>query len=166
MTPQIFLSSKMRRNALQSERIVARKAVESTELWTCWNWEQHATAGPYPPMDLCLDEVKKSDALILLLSGDLTDNTRQEYELATALSLRRYVFVKSGTLQPHTRNFLNAIQSDITYQKFGNVGELETMVKSSLQADLIRGYRSLSGYSEIGTVTGTTSDATYPRRAS
>lgn len=76
------------------------------------------------------------------------------------------MFVKSGTLQPHTRAFLNAIQSDITYQKFGNVGELETMVKSSLQADLIRGYRSLSGYSGIGTATGTTPDATYPRRAS
>ena len=143
MTLQLFLSSKMRRNVLQAERIVARKAVESTEVWTCWTWEQHATAGPYPPMDLCLDAVKRSDALILVLGRDLTDHTREEYELAAALSMRRYVFVKAGNLRQHTRDFLGEIQSDVTYQRFGNVGELETMVKDSLHADLIRGYRSL-----------------------
>lgn len=96
MKLQVFLSSKMRRNVLRAERGAAQRAIESIELWRCWNWEHSATAGPYPPMDLCLDEVKKSDALVLVLGRDLTAHTRQEYELAANLSIRRYVFVKEG----------------------------------------------------------------------
>src|SRR5947209_6735984 len=165
MKLQVFLSSKMRRNVLRAERAAAHRVIEATELWSCWNWELSATAGPYPPMDLCLDEVKKSDALVLVLGRDLTDHTRQEYELAADLPIRRYVFVKEGGLLPHTRQFLEAIQSDITYQRFGNVGELETMIKESLKMDVIRGYRSLSGQPAIGSPGTVLPVMPYPRRA-
>ena len=164
MKLQIFLSSKMRRNVLQSERIIARKAIEDTEVWACWHWEEYATSGSFPPMDLCLDEVKRSDALVLVLGRDLTENTRQEYEMAASLPIRRYVFVKSGGLLPHTRQFLRDIQSEVTYQPFQNVGELETMLKKSLQNDLIRGYRALGGHPVIGTPGVVPSIAAYPKR--
>lgn len=154
----------MRRNVLQPERIIARKAIEATELWACWHWEEYATSGSFPPMDLCLDEVKRSDALVLILGRDLTENTRQEYEMAASLPIRRYVFVKSGNLQPHTRQFLGDIQSEVTYQRFENVGELETMVKRSLQDDLVRGYRSLGGHPVIGSPGTMPSVASYPKR--
>ncbi|MGF1472930.1 MAG: DUF4062 domain-containing protein [Rubrobacteraceae bacterium] len=165
MKLQIFLSSKMQRNVLQPERIVARKAIEAIEIWTCWHWEEHATSGSFPPMDLCLDEVKRSDALVLILGRDLTENTRQEYEMAASLPIRRYVFVKSGNLQPHTRQFLKDIQSEVTYQKFANVGELETMIKKSLQDDLVRGYRALRGYPAIGLPGAMPPVASYPKKA-
>lgn len=116
-------------------------------------------------MDLCLDEVKKSDALVLILNRDLTNHTRQEYELAAELPIRRYVFVKEGGLLPHTRQFLEGIQSDITYQRFGNVSELETMIKDSLKMDAIRGYRALGGHPAIGSPGTVLSIMPYPRRA-
>lgn len=154
----------MRRNVLQSERIIARKAIEATEVWKCWHWEDQATSGSFPPMDLCLDEVKRSDALVLILGRDLTENTRQEYETAASLLIPRYLFVKSGSLLPHTRQFLRDIQSQVTYQKFGNVGELETMIKRSLQDDLVRGYKALGGYPAIGSSGSMPSVASYPKR--
>jgi hypothetical protein len=95
---QVFLSSKMNRSVLKEERVVARRAIEATEVSRCWNWEQYATAGSFPPMDLCLDEVRRSDLLVLVLGRDLTNNTRQEYNLATKLGIPRIVFVKEGQL--------------------------------------------------------------------
>ena len=96
-------------------------------------------------MDRCLDEVKRSDALVLILGRDLTEHTRQEYNLAASLGIHRYVFVKEGQLLAHTREFLTTIQSDLTYQKLGNPGELETMVKTSLKVDMAHAFRSLRG---------------------
>jgi tetratricopeptide (TPR) repeat protein len=62
------------------------------------------------------------------------------------LGIHRYVFVKEGPLLPHTRAFLTGIQSDITYQVFGNVGELESMVKVSLKTDMALALRSLRNH--------------------
>jgi hypothetical protein len=143
---QVFLSSKMRRNVLAAERDVARRAIEATEVSWCWSWKQFATARSSPPMDRCLDEVKRSDAFVLILGRDLTPHTRQEYDLAVSLGIHRYVFVKEGPLLPHTRAFLTGIQSDITYQLFGNVGELQSMVKVSLKTDMALALRSLRNH--------------------
>jgi hypothetical protein len=142
---QAFLSSKMRRNVLAAERDAACRAIEATEVSWCWRWEDHATAGSYPPMDRCLDEVKRSDVLVLIVGRDLTPHTKEEYDLAARQGIHRNVFVKGGPLLQHTRDFLTAIQSDVTFQKFGNAGELETMVKRSLQTDMARAFRSLRG---------------------
>jgi transposase len=98
---------------------VARRAIEATEVSRCWSWEQDATAGSYPPMDLCLAEVRRSDVLVLILGRRLTDNTRQEYELAATLGIPRSVFVKDTRLLSDTRKFLTSIQSEVTYEKFG-----------------------------------------------
>jgi hypothetical protein len=62
----------MRRNVLSVERDAARRAIEATEVSRCWSWEQYATAGSYPPMDRCLDEVRRSDALVMILGRDVT----------------------------------------------------------------------------------------------
>jgi hypothetical protein len=161
---QVFLSSKMQRNVLGVERAAARRAIEATEVARCWSWEQYVTAGSYPPMDLCLDEVKRSDALVLVLGRDLTTHTQQEYDLAADLGIHRYVFVKEGSLLPHTRRFLTDIQSDITYQRFGNAGELETMVKKSLNAAMAYALRSLRGQPVIASPGSVTPVVSYSRR--
>ena len=142
---QVFLSSKMNRGVLNEERIVARKAIEATEVSSCWSWEQYPAAGSYPPMDLCLAEVRRSDVLVLILGRDLTVHTRQEYDLATKLGIPRSVFVKDSRLRPHTREFLTSIQSAVTYEKFQNLSELETMVKRSLLSNMAYALRSQRG---------------------
>lgn len=135
---QVFLSSQMRHDVLSEERAAAQRAIEATEVSRCWSWEQYGVAGPYPPMDLCLDAVKRSDALVLILGRELTDNTRAEYELAEELGLLRTVFVKEGRLSRGVREFLERIGSGITYERFRNPGELEAMVRRSLLMNMAR----------------------------
>lgn len=141
----MFLSSQMTHDILSEERAAARRAIEATEVSWCWSWEQHGTAGSFPPMDLCLDEVKRSHALVLLLGGELTENTRKEYDLATELGIPRAVFVKEGKLKKSAREFLKQVQSEITYQPFNNTGELEAMVRKSLLLNMAYVFRAQVG---------------------
>lgn len=142
---QVFLSSQMTHDVLSEERAAARRAIEATEVSWCWSWEQHGTAGSFPPMDLCLDEVKRSHALVLVLGDELTENTHKEYSLAAELSIQRAVFVKEGKLKKSAREFLERVRSEITYQEFGNPGELEAMVRKSLLLNMAYVFRSQVG---------------------
>ncbi len=162
---QVFLSSQMRRDVLSEERVVARRAIEATEVSRCWSWEQYGVAGPFPPMDLCLDEVKRSDALVLVLGRELTDNTRAEYELAEELGLPRAVFVKDGRRSRSAREFLEHIRSGVTYEEFRNPGELEAMVRRSLLMNMARALRSQRGRPIIASSAPAARGPFVPKRA-
>jgi len=138
---QVFISSKMRRNALKAERKAAVEAVTRFPGLTPWNWETCSYAAPYPPMEICLDAVKKSNMLILLLGSDLTDHTREEHETAVRLGIPDFVFVKDGMLKKETRAYLNGHKNRMTYMLFKSVNELKTLITSSLREEIVLGYR-------------------------
>lgn len=161
---QVFLSSQMRRNVLSEERVVARRAIEATEVSRCWSWEQYGVAGSFPPMDLCLDEVRRSDALVLILGRELTDNTRAEYELAEELGLPRAVFVKEGRQLKSAREFLKRIGSGVTYEWFQNPGELEAMVRRSLLMNMAHALRSQRGRPVIASSVPAAQNPFIPKR--
>lgn len=154
----------MRRNVLSEERIVTRRAIEATEVSRCWSWEQYSVAGSFPPMDLCLDEVRRSDALVLVLGRELTENTRAEYELAEELGLPRAVFVKEGRQLKSVREFLKRIGSGVTYEWFQNPGELEAMVRRSLLMNMAHALRTQRGRSVIASSVPMAQNPFTPKR--
>ncbi len=162
---QVFLSSQMRRDVLSEERVVARRAIEATEVSRCWSWEQYGMAGSFPPMDLCLDEVRRSDALVLILGRELTDNTRAEYELAEALGIPRIVFVKEGRMLKSASEFLKRIGATVTYENFQSTGELEALVRRSLLMNMARAFRAQGERFVIASSAPAARSVSVPRRA-
>lgn len=162
---QVFLSSQMRRDVLSEERVIARRAIEATEVSRCWSWEQYGTAGSFPPMDLCLDEVRRSDAMVLVLARELTDNTRAEYELAEALGIPRIVFVKEGRMLKSASEFLKGIRATVTYEKFRGPGELEALVRRSLLMNMAHAFRAQRGRPIIASSTPAARTLSVPKRA-
>lgn len=162
---QVFLSSQMRRDVLSEERAVARRAIEATEVSRCWSWEQYGVAGSFPPMDLCLDEVRRSDALVLVLGRELTDNTRAEYELAEALGIPRIVFVKKGRMLKSVREFLERISATVTYENFHSPGELEALVRRSLLMNMAHAFRNQRGRPILASSAPAALALSVPKRA-
>lgn len=161
----MFLSSQMRRDVLAEERIAACSAIEATEVSQCWSWEQYHVAGSFPPMDLCLDAVNRSDALVLVLGRELTENTRAEYELAETLGIPRMVFVKEGRMLRSARDFLERIGATVTYEKFRRPGELEAMVRRSLLVNMAHALRGRRGQPLIASSAPTARALSVPKRA-
>lgn len=140
---QVFISSKMRKDALQAERNAAVQAARCYPgIIRPWHWEICGYAAPYPPMKICLEAVRNSDILILLLGYDLTDNTREEHRTAVRLKIPDFIFVKQGRLKKETRGYLALHQNRATYMVFKSISELKTMVAKSLSEEIRRGYRN------------------------
>jgi hypothetical protein len=135
---QVFISSKMRRNALRAEREAAVAAVNEYPGLKAWHWETCGFAAPYPPMDICLQAVRESHMLVLLLSKDITDNTAQEHELAVSLRIPDLIFIKDGGLGKETRAYVAKRQA--AFLTFHSTSELKTLVTRSLIKEITRGY--------------------------
>lgn len=162
---QVFLSSQMRRDVLSDEKVVARRAIEATEVSRCWSWEQYGMAGSFPPMDLWLSEVRRSDALVLVLGRELTDNTRSEYELAEALGIPRIVFVKEGRMLKSASEFLKRISASVTYENFQSPGELEALVRRSLLMNMAHAFRIQGGRPVVASSAPAARALPVPKRA-
>lgn len=150
MLLQVFLSSEMGAGSLDAERRAVRRAIEPMKYVSCWSWEDSAFPGSFPPMDLCLDEIRRSHVLVLILGYDLTGNTRQEVEEALKLDLTCLVFVKEGELGEEALDLLKAIQSHVTYWNFQNAGELGTLVTDALDRNMALALRQMVGRPRIG----------------
>lgn len=147
---QVFLSSEMGAGSLDAERQAVRRAIEPMKYVSCWSWEDSAFPGSFPPMDLCLDEVRRSHVLVLVLGYGLTGNTRREVEEALRLDLTCLVFVKEGELGEEAQGFLKGIQSYVTYWNFQNAGELGTLVTDALDRNMALALRQMVGRPRIG----------------
>jgi hypothetical protein len=147
---QVFLSSEMGAGSLDAERRAIRRAIEPMKYVSCWSWEDSAFPGSFPPMDLCLDEVRRSHVLVLVVGYDLTGNTRREVEEALRLDLTCLVFVKEGELGEEAQGFLEGIQSNVTYWYFRNAGELGTLVTDALDRNMALALRQMVGRPRIG----------------
>jgi hypothetical protein len=129
---KIFISSKMRRRVLEAERLIARDTIKDLNFARPWMWEEDAPAGPCCAMGLCLENVRTSDGLVLILGHDLTQNTRREYEEAEKNRVPVFMFVKEGRLKDETRKFVDEKRQLVTYRQFGNISELKSWITKSL----------------------------------
>lgn len=129
---QVFISSKMRRNVLRRERKAARRAIMAVPFCTPWGWEDAGYPNSFPPMDLCLAEVRKSLALVLILGSDLTIDTCREFKEAN--SKHRIVLNKRCIKTKNAKQFLNKLRKRkvLTYRDFNNVSELKSWIIKSL----------------------------------
>lgn len=98
-------------------------------------------AGAFPPLDLCLDGVRRSDALVLILGSDLTDPTRREFEVACEIGIPRLIFVKQGSRNKPAREFLESVAETHTYVKFRNSGELEAQLEDHLLRNMAHAFK-------------------------
>ncbi len=135
---------------MHAERQAVRRAIAPMRYVSCWSWEDSAFPGSFPPMDLCLDEVRRSHVLVLVLGRGLTENTRREVEEALRLDLTCLVFVKEEKLGREARAFLKSIQGGVTYWKFKNAGELETLVVDALDRNMALALRQMVGRPRVG----------------
>jgi len=147
---QIFLSSKMRRNVLKSERHTARQAIKRLGFARVWDWETWGHATNKPPIQVCLQAVRESHALVLILGRDLTDHTRREHREAVKHRIPDFIFVKESRslLNESARRYLDRQASRCTYRCFGSTTELRTYIQSSLQEHVIEVY--LEGATQLG----------------
>lgn len=136
--------------SLDAERQAVQRAIEPMKYVGCWSWENSGFPGSFPPMDLCLDEVRRSHVLVLILGYDFTKNTRLEIEEALMLDLTCLVFVKEGKLGRQAQRFLKSIQNRVTYCKFQNASELETLVRDALDRNMALALRQTVGIPRVG----------------
>jgi len=158
---QVFLSSKMRRNVLAAERQAARNAIMSLGVARVWDWETCGYADWRPPLEVCLQAVRESNALVLILGHDLTDHTRREHREAVKHNIPDFIFVKGSPrlLNQKARRYLRGRASRCKYQPFGSADELQTYIQSGLSKHIVEVYLA-AWQLGIGT---RSSNARYPR---
>lgn len=129
---KIFISSAMRRDVLRKERKTVRKAITAHPFCIPWGWEDWSYPGPYPSIDLCVAEAKKSDALVLILGDELTNPTLREFN--AAFRVFRMVFNKQCRKKPSARAFLAKLRTPrgLTYKDFQNTNELRSWIIKTL----------------------------------
>ncbi len=130
---QVFISSKMRRHVLRKERDAARRAIKAVPFCKPWGWEDAGYPNSFPPMELCLAEVRKSSALVLILGSDLTNNTQREFDEADRI--HRIVLNKQCHKKESAKKFLKTIHrgDGLTYRCFRNPAELKSWIARSLK---------------------------------
>jgi hypothetical protein len=140
---QIFISSQMKPNVLSGERRIVREVIcKFNWLFVPWDWENDGPAGPKTPMAYCLQEVKQSYALVLIVGRGLTKHVRDEYELAVNMSQPTFVFFKKGYQRGKSLAFRKSLRP--SWREFQNTSELETLFQLSLQDHIytaLREYR-------------------------
>jgi hypothetical protein len=147
---QVFISSKMREDALKAERDAARKAIRGLGFASAWDWESHGVAGPRRPMTVCLQAVRQSQAIVLLLGTDLTPNTKREHRLAVSLHIPDFIFAKEGERTPDADRYLNANKRRATVSDFRTVEELRALVSVSIRNHFVRVCRDSVGLPKLG----------------
>jgi hypothetical protein len=146
----------MRRNVLRAERQAARKAILGFGIARVWDWETCAPASNKPPLQICLQAVRQSDALVLILGRDLTCHTRKEHREAVRHKIPDFIFVKKSPslLNENARRYLDSQRRRCTYRCFRSTIELRTWIRSSLQEHVIEVYREGATRLGIGTRSG------------
>jgi hypothetical protein len=129
---QIFISSQMNRNTLRDERCSARKVINKFKfVFIPWDWEHDGPAGSKPPIDYCLNEVRRSYALVLIISRTLTKHTLAEYNLAKRDKKHLFIFFKKRRQQGKSLLFRKRLKP--SWREFEKASEFESMLLKSLQ---------------------------------
>jgi tetratricopeptide (TPR) repeat protein len=140
---RVFVSSKMADDALKAEREAAADAIEGFGLTKAWAWERSANAGPYCSEEECVRQAGTSDALILIIGGELSDITRKEYEAAYAAKVPIFAMLQAGADRPQeVRDFVALLRERGITTAFSTPGELASQVTKALHTWLLRSGRA------------------------
>ncbi len=126
----------MKRGTLNNERLAARNVIfRFDSFFEPWDWEHNGPAGPRTPMDYCINEVRRSYALVLIVGAILTDHTHKEYKVARNQRKHLFIFFKKGRQRKMAFTFRKTLQkrSSPSWREFQNASELESMLYLSLR---------------------------------
>jgi hypothetical protein len=139
----IFISSKMAGGVYVIERRRCAETVDGTGMARAWYWERDANAGPYCSNEICLQRAAHADGLILILGKELTNITRQEYEVALRRHVPTFVFIDERQAQnAQARAFVATAREHSVTKNFANEDELRTHVLSALREFVSRSWRT------------------------
>ena len=140
---KVFVSSKMKDNALKAERRAAIEAIREFPLADPWAWEESAAAGPYYSERECVAQAGTSDALVLILAEDITPITRSELNAALAAGVPIFVMLKTGvTRDVDLERLVKRIRGEgHTTVNFSSPGELKTRITKALHTGAVRWWR-------------------------
>lgn len=133
----------MRDGALADERKAAIGAIEAFGLTKAWAWEKNAAAGPYYSVEECVRQAGTADAVVLILSEDITEVTRLEYEAAHAARAPIFPMIKADQQQsPELVDFIELLRSRGDTVGFTTPGELASRVTQALRTWALRAWRN------------------------
>jgi tetratricopeptide (TPR) repeat protein len=140
---KIFVSSKMKGDALKAERRAAIEAIQEFPLADPWAWEDSAQAGPYCSERECVAQAGTSDGFVLILAEDITPITRSELNAAQAAGMPIFVMLKTGvTRDADLARLVKRIRGEgHTTVNFSSPGELKTRITKALHTVAMRWWR-------------------------
>lgn len=110
---RMFISSVMRDGELAAERQAVAAQLDDLGGVEPWLWERNGVAGTRDARDFCLYSAQSSDALIMIIGANLSSVTRDEFEIARAEGVPRFVFLKQGVERDaNTDNFVKMVRSE------------------------------------------------------
>ncbi len=92
----MFISSVMRDGEFAAERQAVAARLDDLDGFEPWMWERNGVAGTRDARNFCLYSAQSSDALIMIIGSSLSPVTRDEFEIARADGVPRFVFLKQG----------------------------------------------------------------------
>lgn len=133
----------MRDDALAAERKAAIEAVDDFALSKAWAWEKNAPAGPYYSVAECVGQAATADALVLILSEEITEVTRLEYEAARNAGAPIFAMVKADQKQTRQLSeFIELLRTRGVTVGFSTPGELASRITEALRSWALRAARS------------------------
>lgn len=141
----VFISSKMAGGALEAERRAAILAVESFRPARAWAWERDAPAGSFYSEEECVKRAGTSDALVLIVEGELTRVTEAEFKAARAGTATLIVLARRGVR--HDRRltgFIREARRTAITKEFDDLDDLRSEIDLALWEWFVRGGRTLA----------------------
>jgi hypothetical protein len=140
---RVFVSSQMRGGVLAAERAAAIEAIDSHPDYQAWAWERDAAAGPYSAEAVCVRQAASSDALVLLVSDDLTPITVKEFRAAKKAGVPRFVFLKTGASRTaRAEALVKRERAGGVTGDFSNPAEVRTQILHALRTYTLRLHRT------------------------
>lgn len=119
------------------ERGVVKDAVDSIPITRSWVFE-YSSASTDSLEESYLKQVRECDIFILILGQHLTKPVYNEWQIATAASKPRLVFLKQCVYSQQMREFIDTI--DVKWARFGSSDELRQKVQEAIADELIKSY--------------------------
>ena len=141
---RVFVSSVMTDGYLSEERNAACEAIESLKLTIPWDFA-HEPAQPVPPGAAALQEVARSDILLLIVGNRHTGPVQDELKEADELEKPILAFVERmqhSQESEQRRKVLDWLRGRVKYQEFLGLEQLGREVVAAVRKELVDGYRS------------------------
>ena len=140
---RVFVSSVMTEGYLSDERNAACEAIESLKLTAPWDFAREP-AQPVPPGIAALQEVARSDILLLIVGKRHTGPVQDELEEADRLEKPILAFVErvqSSDESDERHRVVDWLRGRVKYQEYAGLEQLRREVLAAVRRELVEGYR-------------------------